>query len=149
VNGTKENFIREIRRETREPFFDNMNVRRIEKHENKLFLNEFGDTLFLKNEVLGRRLITNKTMIKLNEKPGKLTILTISFMGDFGGLLMTIGAIFSLLVFIFVNPSNFSLLGATAFCYLISVLIVNSDFRAQNGLIIECIKKIKTNPNII
>lgn len=146
VNSTKEYFIREIRNVTREPFFDDKNMRRLEEKGNKLFLNEFGDTMFLKNEILGQRLITNKTMISLRQTPGKLKILTVSYMGDFGGIFMSIGIIL-LLVFILWNPLNLTLLGATIFLYLISLLNVNSDFKAQNDLISDCIKKIKTNPN--
>ena len=109
-------------------------------------MNEIGDTLFLKNEILGRRLITNKTMIILRQKSGRLNLTTISYMGDFGGIFMSIGIIF-LLIFIFLNPLNLTLIGATISLYLIAILNVNSDFKAQNDLIKGCIEKIKTNPN--
>ena len=52
-NKSKIEFLKELRKNTREPFFDNKNLRRSDSDNKKIFANEFDNFIFLKNEIVG------------------------------------------------------------------------------------------------
>lgn len=133
LDASRKSFLKELRSVTREPYFDNGNKRRRYRNENKLFLSEFDQFLFLKNEIFGVRGIVNKTFIHLGEKNSKLKILTISYIGGFGGALYFGLALFVLpIYFAFSNPEgisfNLNLIFGYLIIFILSVIIVNSDF---------------------
>lgn len=148
IDASQSSFLKELRSVTREPYFDNENIRRRYRDGHKLFLNEFDQFLFLKNEIVGTRGIVNKTLIHLVEKNGKLKILTISYIGGFGGSLYFGFLLFFLpIYFVFFEPKSISINYLLAYfaIYVLSVINVNSDFYKQNSLILQAIQNIKRN----
>lgn len=146
LDTSQSSFLKELRSVTREPYFDNDNNRRQYRDGHKLFLNEFDQFLFLKNEIIGFRGIVNKTFIHLVEKNGKLKIFTLSYIGGLGGTFYFGFLLFFLpFYFIILEPEGASinfLLGYLGF-YILSVINVNSDFHKQNSLILQTVEKIK------
>ena len=61
--------------------------------DKKLFLTEFDDFLFLKNEIIGNRFITPKTLIHIKPNQNGLKLLTISYPGGVGGFIQLAFAI--------------------------------------------------------
>jgi hypothetical protein len=150
IKQSKIQFLNELRANTREPFFDNKNSRRMDSDDKRLFANEFDNYIFLKNEIFGYRWKTNKTLIHLKENNSGLKILTLSFPGGLGGLFY-VGFGLSVFLFfgikIFIEEGNINYLLFFIGLYILSVSNLNSDFKKQNDLVKEIVNKINNNHN--
>lgn len=147
---SKSEFLRELRANSREPFFDNKNSRRSDTDDKRIFANEFDHFIFLKNEIIGHRWNTSKTLIHLSENTTGLRIVAISFPGGLGGFFyMGFGLILSLFVGIriLLTEGNISYILLFIVLYLIVVADVNSDFREQHNLVKKVIDTLNNSSN--
>ena len=138
INSSKIAFLKELRQNTREPYYDGKNSRRKINEDNRLFINEFGNYIFLKSEIIGFRWITNKTIIRLKETNSELKVLTFSYPGGLGGFFYIIfGLVASLLFGIktVIEEGDFTYLLAFVLIYALAVAMIKSDFEEQNDLV--------------
>jgi len=147
---SKIEFLKELRKNTREPFFDNKNSRRSDSDDKRIFANEFDNFIFIKNEIVGYRWNTNKTMIHMSDKTNSLRIFTVSFPGGLGGLFyvgfgLVISLVFGIKILIAEGNPNYILMFIAL--YVLVVANVNSDFREQNNLVKNIVDKLNNNHN--
>lgn len=141
-------FIKELRRHTREPYFDNKNSRRLDKDEKSLFANEFENFIYLKGEIVGYRWVTHKTMIYIKETSSTLKLFSISYPGGFGGVFYYAFGLSAMLVYgikTFVDEGNINFILAFLGLYTLYIININSDFKEQNNLIKKIIENLKNN----
>ncbi|MFN5031987.1 MAG: hypothetical protein ACK5FX_07190 [Flavobacteriia bacterium] len=151
IKKGKNEFLKALRADSREPFFDNKNARRLDNDDKKILASEFDNYIFLKNEVVGYRWNTNKTLIHLSENNSGLRILTISFPGGVGGLFYVgFGLLFTLFfgIKIFLSEGKINYLFFFIVLYVITIININSDFKEQNDFVKNTIDKLNNNNKI-
>lgn len=143
----KSKFLKELRRNTREPYFDNTNSRRRFKDGNLIFANEFDNFIFLKNEIFGTRMMVNKTLVYVAEKNSTTKLFTISYLGGFGGLFAWFAFSASLFIGVksFIEEGNFINILIFVLFYFFFIVMVNKDCKQQNGLVREIIDNLANN----
>lgn len=139
----------ELRKITREPYYDDKNERRTSKETNKMFLSEFDNIMYLKREIIGYRWTTLKTLIYLKKNGDLLTITSISFPGGLGGLFYygfatVIFPIIGLKFLVQNGEVNYLIFGIIT--YLFFVYNSNSEYKEQIELLKKTIEKIKNEP---
>lgn len=147
---SKNDFIKELRRNTREPYFDNKTSRRQDTDDKLLFANEFDNFIFLKCEIVGNKWVTPKTLLYIRETASTLKVISISYPGGFGGAFYIGFGLSAILVFgiqSWVKEGNINSMLAFVGLYVLCTLLLNPEFIEQNSLVKKLIEHFKNNPS--